>query len=123
MTMPPITHLFVLMLENRSYDHLFGRLALSAEHDGIGADAWITDPLLGGDPAAPWKLPLQLNPPFQISPDPPHEYQNVVEQLCGPGKDIHDGIPNSFTLMGFPDSYYQYLESYAAKNQPTWTTA
>jgi phospholipase C len=121
--MPPITHLVVLMLENRSYDHLFGRLALSAPHDGIAADAWITDPLQAGDPAAPWKLPLQMNPPFQISPDPPHEYQNVVEQLCGPGRDIHDGIPSSFTLMGFPDSYYQYLVSYAAKKQLNWSPA
>jgi phospholipase C len=121
--MPPITHLFVLMLENRSYDHLFGRLSLSADHDGIDGSAWIMDPLLGGDPAAPYKLPLQLDPPFQISPDPPHEYQNVIEQLCGPGKDLHDGIPNSYTLMGFPDCYHQYLVSYAGRNGLNWDQA
>ncbi len=66
--MPPITHLVVLMLENRSYDHLFGSLALSAAHDGIGADAWITDPLNGGDPPAPWKLPLLAQPPSRTDP-------------------------------------------------------
>ncbi len=82
--MPDIQHIFVLMLENRSFDHLLGNSGI------VGADA---------ETGAPTRLDGQCKqglPPATSGPmcfDPGHEFPDVVEQLCGPGVQFPQGGP------------------------------
>ncbi|WP_118184333.1 alkaline phosphatase family protein [Paraburkholderia phosphatilytica] len=77
-----IQHVFVLMLENRSFDHLF---ALSGIPGITAATAANTNTYAGtsyqfGDGA-----------PGQMPTDPGHEFADVVEQLCGTGVQFQKG--------------------------------
>ena len=95
--LPKIQHVFVLMLENRSFDHLFGlsglpgiEVATSANFNSWNGKVY---PFAGGAPA-------------QMSTDPGHEFQDVVEQLCGPGIQFQPGKPYpSMNNSGFASNY------------------
>lgn len=77
---PPVEnrtrHVFVLMLENRSFDHLFalsdipGVVAATSEHTNTYGGTVYSF----GDGA-----------PVQMPADPGHEFTDVLEQLCGAG--------------------------------------
>jgi len=84
--MPPIKHVFVLMLENRSFDHMLGVIPLpridtvtqkptrsNAVPQGAG-NSWNGKNYSAGPPA--------VDP---IKNDPYHEFEDVLEQLCGAG--------------------------------------
>ncbi len=79
-----IKHLFVLMLENRSFDHLFalsgipGIVAATSKNTNRYADATYA---FGG--GAPDRMPT----------DPGHEFTDVVQQLCGAGVQLQKGRP------------------------------
>ncbi|WP_295638619.1 alkaline phosphatase family protein [Novosphingobium sp.] len=72
-----IRHVFVLMLENRSFDHMLG-------HSGLfGIDvATPSQANLGPDGAPIAFHPGAADP---MPTDPRHEFPDVVEQLCGKG--------------------------------------
>jgi hypothetical protein len=61
----PIEHVFVLMLENRSFDHLFG---LSGIH---------------GVAAPPAGFGFASGASDRLMRDPPHEYEDVAAQIAG----------------------------------------
>jgi phospholipase C len=66
-----IKHVFVLMLENRSYDHIFG---FSAVGD------------LAGDEGNVWNgqdFKMSAGADFAMPSDPAHGFIDVVQQLCG----------------------------------------
>jgi phospholipase C len=89
-----IRHVFVLMLENRSFDHLLGFSGVPGIDPPTPAQAVVdgaTGELVAATPTAS----------LAISPDPPHEYQNVVKQLGGEGGSYAAGV----TMGGFIDSY------------------
>lgn len=72
-----VQHVFVLMLENRSFDHMF---ALSGIHGITAATAANSCPSPQGAPIA------FFGPaPESMPKDPGHEFCDVVVQLCGPG--------------------------------------
>jgi phospholipase C len=74
-----IEHVFVLMLENRSFDHLFG---------------------LGGLPgvaAPPPGFGFRDGAPDALSQDPPHEYDDVIAQMAG-------GAMTGFPQHGGPNA-------------------
>lgn len=80
----PIQHVFVLMLENHSFDNM---LALS----GIPG-------LIAATPANcnSWNGQTYCvagNAPGSMPTDPGHEFSDVVEQLCGAGKQYPPGGP------------------------------
>jgi len=115
-------HLVVLMLENRSFDNLFGYLY---EHDqpshflgrgepafrGVAGrtDLWNDD---GGDPPrripvskAPWQTPVDM---CQPSPDPGEEYHpHVNRQLYG-----QDDLPGDANLLPDPAPMSGFVEDY-----------
>lgn len=79
-----IQHVFVLMLENRSFDHLF---ALSGIPGITAATTENTNTYNGRTYA------FDGSAPSQLPTDPGHEFTDVVEQLCGQGVRLQKGQP------------------------------
>ncbi|MFC0400925.1 alkaline phosphatase family protein [Paraburkholderia rhizosphaerae] len=71
-----IQHVFVLMLENRSFDHLFALSGIP----GIVAATSAKSNTYGGT-----VYPFGGNAPERLPTDPGHEFPDTVEQLCGAG--------------------------------------
>jgi phospholipase C len=89
-----ITHVFVLMLENRSFDHMLGFSGIT------GMDAETRQPTkLRGLQGTEFNVYQQVNYPvkqpadFVMPVDPPHEFPDTVEQLCGPNVTYTPGAP------------------------------
>ncbi|WP_233850189.1 alkaline phosphatase family protein [Paraburkholderia sp. HD33-4] len=80
-----IQHVFVLMLENRSFDHLFalsGIPGITAATASGNANIYDGTTYAFGDGA-----------PGQMPTDPGHEFADVLEQLCGAGVKFQNGQP------------------------------
>jgi phospholipase C len=82
-----IEHVFVLMLENRSFDHMLGFAGLAGIDAGrggptheIGLNGTESNRLTSGE-----TLAVSTAAPFALSIDPGHEFDDVLEQLCGAG--------------------------------------
>lgn len=82
--MAPIEHLFVLMLENRSFDHMLG----SSGIPGINIPPAGTSNFWNGT-----SYPVGTSPVDPMKVDPKHEFPDVVEQLCGHGVTYPHGGP------------------------------
>jgi phospholipase C len=102
----PIKHIVVLMLENRSFDHIFGYLDVPGV-EGIGAgQSNPTDIGWGGHPAATIAaFPSVVPGAYVVDPDPPHEYSDVTLQLFGqpvvpvPAKPTNQGFVMAYSQM------------------------
>src|SRR5258707_13418832 len=83
--MAAIQHVFVLMLENRSYDSLFGLSTFSGSLPGGGPAT------ANGLPARPivnfgrtgTRYQLGKGSPYALGFDPGHEFTDTCVQLCG----------------------------------------
>ncbi len=112
----PISHVFVLMLENRSFDNLLGMSGLPGITGATTADSnSYTDP--AGQTST---YHVQSGAPLALPSDPGHEFADVVEQLCGQGKTFdptkgYGPIDNS----GFAASYATSTSEYPHKAPPT----
>ena len=72
-----VTHVFVVMLENRSFDHMFAMSGIA----GIEAAT------LGNyNEYKNNQYRVQKGAPLSLPTDPGHEFHDTVEQLCGEGK-------------------------------------
>jgi phospholipase C len=80
-----IQHVFVLMLENRSFDHMF---ALSGIPGITAATATGNSNIYNGTTYA-----FGGGAPDHMPTDPGHEFTDVVEQLCGAGAQFQKGRP------------------------------
>ena len=110
---PRIEHVFVLMLENRSFDHMFGFSGLR----GVDADGNPTT-LIGADPARDTNrnpvsgldVPVRTPADFSlkdVDKDPGHEFDDTLVSLCGAGAQ-YDPVPGGYppiTNAGFIDTY------------------
>src|SRR5664279_4762517 len=82
----PIKTIVVVMMENRSFDHMLGYLSLPpfnrADVDGQSTDpAWLTR-YTNKDQGQPYQPFLNTNPydmPAEF--DPPHERSNIKDQI------------------------------------------
>lgn len=74
---PQIDHVFVLMLENRSFDHMlaFSGIPGIETTTSLGSNSFDGSTYTVGPPGAPPKM----------ATDPGHEFADVFEQLCGHG--------------------------------------
>lgn len=77
-----IQHVFVLMLENRSFDHLF---ALSGIPGIVAATSGNANTYGGAT------YSFGGGAPDRMPSDPGHEFKDVVEQLCGAGVQYRAG--------------------------------
>lgn len=95
----PITHVFVVMLENRSFDHMFAM----SEIKGITAATTKNSNSYKGK-----TYPVQNGAPLSLPTDPGHEFLDVVEQLGGEGaqdKWKNGGPYPSINNSGFVANY------------------
>ncbi|HTT24080.1 MAG TPA: alkaline phosphatase family protein [Candidatus Sulfotelmatobacter sp.] len=105
--MPPgldrLQHIVVLMMENRSFDHMLGSLkAVNPKIDGyVDGDAF-TNPDANGNPVKPQP---QAAYQAQLQPDPDHHFPAVDLQLYGKGTDPKD-VTREPNNQGFVLSYY-----------------
>jgi len=103
--MPPagldnLKHIVVLMMENRSFDHMLG--ALMAQDNRIdGLDGTQQNPDTTGQ-----MVPVQPLAEFQgqLDPDPDHHFPGVDLQIFGGAPPGNGRVAN---MQGFVKSYYQ----------------
>lgn len=82
-----IKKVFVLMLENRSYDNIFGWSDLRGwTPDGTPtqAEGLIGKPLFTNRDRSGNVYSIGAGAPFQLDGDPGHEFSDALLQLCGP---------------------------------------
>lgn len=107
--MPPgldaLKHIVVLMMENRSFDHMLGALkATNSSIDGVDGTQWNPDTM--GNPV--YVQPL-AEFQSQLDPDPDHHFPAVDLQIFG-GDQSPTRVAN---MQGFVKSYYQQQEDLA----------
>ena len=89
----PVEHVIVLMLENRSYDHMLGYLP--SGHGLAGDEFNLVDP---SDPTSE-KVHVS-NTAGYISVDPAHDFVSVEKQLYGKAGQVVDPAPmNGFVAV------------------------
>ncbi|MCU1269947.1 MAG: hypothetical protein JWN74_1241 [Acidobacteriaceae bacterium] len=113
-----LQHIVVLMMENRSFDHMLGSLTVvNPQIDGIRDQ--LSNPDINRTPVKP--LPL-AEFQSQLQPDPDHHFPAVDLQIFG-GNRAADRQPN---MQGFVKSYFnqqqdvghsQKIMYYFAQNQ------
>ena len=97
-----IQHVFVLMLENRSYDNVFGWSQLT------GTTPTGEATIANGFPAAPivnfgssgTSYQLGKGAPYALGFDPGHEFTDVSVQLCGLQVASADTVRHDFLVLG-----------------------
>jgi phospholipase C len=116
MNATPFDHIFVLMLENRSFDQMLG---FSRIHgiDAEGGNSAEVDGLAGTEEnTSPKGVTIKVSTPstFVAVADPGHEFPDVREQLCGSGKyssptpppgSVDPNIKNSGFVSSFEGKY------------------
>jgi phospholipase C len=105
-----IQHVFVLMLENRSFDHMLGFSGLTGT-DAVSGAATKINGLSGSESNVFNGQQFVVSPgaPDRMPADPGHEFPNVLEQLCGasavyPLGGIYPQINNSGYVASYADS-------------------
>jgi phospholipase C len=103
---PNIKHVFVLMLENRSFDHMLGFSGLK------GTDAVTGNPTsVEGCSNSNSNIYQSITYPATNDAinimrfDPGHEFKDVVEQLCGTGTVYNGGAYPVINNSGFVSNY------------------
>jgi len=85
----PVSHVFVVMLENHSFDNMLAMSGIPGIKAATPADCNIYV-----DPAGrTYTFCVQAGAPVSLSTDPGHEFPDVVEQLCGQGVTFPQGGP------------------------------
>jgi phospholipase C len=82
--MPQIEHVFVLMLENRSFDHMLGFSRMTGRDAVNQSTTILKTPSAGASNL--WNSQAFPFSPPAVDPmitDPCHEFPDVLEQLCG----------------------------------------
>ena len=93
-----LQHIVVLMMENRSFDHMLGSLkAVNPKIDGV--DGGFSNPDANGNAVQPKALAEFQD---QLQPDPDHHFPAVDLQIFG-GNNGPGRQPN---MQGFVKSYY-----------------
>jgi phospholipase C len=102
-----IEHVFVLMLENRAFDHMLGFSGITGQDAANGSSAQING-LTGSEANTFNGREYQVTKGADnVAPaDPGHEFNNVLEQLCGAGTTyLAGGAYPAVNNTGFVASY------------------
>jgi phospholipase C len=102
-----IQHVFVLMLENRSFDHMLGFSGITGTDASTGLTTKING--LSGMESNTFNgrtFAVSQAAPDVMPADPGHEFSNVLLQLCGEGASYPSGGPYpAITNSGYVTSY------------------
>ncbi len=89
-----ITNIFVLMLENRSFDHMLGFSGITGRDAASGQPTTVAGPQAGASNTYQGTRYPAATPASDPMPvDPGHEFVDVVQQLCGAGVQYPSGGP------------------------------
>ena len=101
-----IEHVFVLMLENRSFDHMLGFSGITGTDAASGLPTEING-LTGAESNSfnGQVFPVQRGADNTMPVDPGHEFPNVLHQLCGPAVQYNGGPYPATDNSGFVTSY------------------
>jgi phospholipase C len=119
-TPPRIQHVFVLTLENRSFDHMFGFSGIEGV-DPSGAPTVFNagfDPAVctNVDPTTGLTVPVSAPADFAlkgIDADPGHEFENTLTALCGEDA-VYDPVPGGYPTIDNSGFIANYRDSGAA---------
>ena len=127
----PVKHVFVLMLENRSFDHMLGFSGITGTNAVTSQPTQING-LTGTESNSYKGETFNVTQPaaFVMTHDPGHEFLNVLTQLCGPEASYPRGgpypLPNAtgyvaaYKIGGGPDPR-QVMECYSPSQLPVLT--
>jgi phospholipase C len=82
---PRITNVFVLMLENRSFDHLFGFADIPGVNGLTVTEKNTYDVPIGKNEFETFTYYASMGATDPMPTDPGHEFLDTLEQLCGQG--------------------------------------
>lgn len=106
----PIQHVFVLMLENRSFDHMLGMSGIPGIN-GLNGTETNTHPA-GGAPVR-----VSSDARDITDPDPPHEFPHVFQQMTGQRMPSAPAAMNAIydddtkiTRQGYAAAYAQHAD-------------
>src|SRR5579884_3295316 len=113
---PVVQHFFVLMMENRSFDHVFGLSCIVGTDAATGAPTSIEGLVPGQgknvDPKSGQVISTSLgaNPSLRgVAPDVEHEFVDVLMQLCGPAKVPAPGLDDPSDVR-LPNGVYPPID-------------
>ena len=123
-----IKHVFVIMLENRAFDHMLGLSDIQGT-DAVSGQPTTID---GLNASNDWNLDPQGNKVYASSPanwsmpyDPGHEFLGVQEQLCGAGGTYphinNSGFVTNYSVID-PANPGEIMKCYALDQLPVLTT-
>ena len=103
---PNIKHVFVLMLENRSFDHMLGFSGLKGTEAGTGRPTAVEGCNNSNVNIYQSITYPATNDAINIMRfDPGHEFKDVLEQLCGAGTVYNGGTYPGINNNGFVSNY------------------
>lgn len=105
MALKDIEHWVVLMMENRSFDHLFGYLAMPGIDNLTGGGTYACDGIDGNDAYVFASTAAKTD--FITKPDPGHGFTDVCDQIFGLGKDA----TSPATMRGFVQSFKERMKA------------
>jgi phospholipase C len=103
----PVQHIFVLMLENRSFDHMLGFSEIRGRDAETGGATQVNG-LTGSESNVFDGSSYTVSKPADTTMpvDPGHEFTNVLEQLCGQGANYpRGGAYPAINESGYVASY------------------
>ena len=102
-----VQHIFVLMLENRAFDHMLGFAMITGRDAQTGQPTQVSG-LTGSESNVFNGLTYLVSKGADIvmPADPGHEFTNVLEQLCGSAASYPPGVAYpAIDKSGFVASY------------------
>ncbi|GMH10328.1 hypothetical protein Nepgr_012169 [Nepenthes gracilis] len=101
----PIKTIVVLVMENRSFDHMLGWMKkLNPEINGVDGSEW--NRLSAADPHSP-RIFFNNTSHYVVDPDPGHSFQAIREQIFGSNDTSADPPP----MSGFSQQAYSVNQS------------
>src|ERR1700733_726276 len=137
--MQPIQHVFVLMLENHSFDHLLGFSGIEGTDAQTSGQTTIHG-LTGNESNAYQGIAYKVSDPAgpDMPIDPGHEFPDTLQQLSGPAAHYQKNNPyppidNSGFVYNYvnsespgegkaPDNYGEIMKCFGAGQLPVLTS-
>jgi phospholipase C len=109
----PIEHVIVLMLENRSYDHMLGYLP-----NGRGLTGDEFNRVVPSDPTSE-RVPVSNRSGYITAVDPAHDFINVEKEMFGESRQVVNPAP----MNGFVAVQIQQARAMLKRARRSWNVS